>query len=237
MPDLDARLAALAEQWRLPPAAPQQLATILALVAVEPTSITTVRDPLDGVERHVADALTGLAVPAVRSAGAIADLGSGAGFPGLALAAALPGARVTLVESVGKKVDFARRAADAAGLANVVAVHARAEEWAAGLGTQDVVTARALAPLPVLAEYAAPLLRLGGTLLAWKGRRDAEEEADGARAALALGLEACDVVVVHAAGADARHLHPYVKVAPTPAGYPRRAGMARKRPLGRPRPA
>jgi 16S rRNA (guanine527-N7)-methyltransferase len=231
-PDVQERLAALAARWDLPAAAPAQLATILGLVAVEPTSITTVRDPREGVERHIADALTGLDVTALRTASTIADLGSGAGFPGLALAAALPAARVTLVESVGKKVAFARRAAQAAGITNVVAVQARAEEWAAGAGGQDVVTARALAPLAVLVEYAAPLLREGGTLVAWKGARDATEEADGAAAAAALGVEPADVMVPPDAVAT-RHLYVYVKVAPTPPGYPRRAGMARKRPLGR----
>lgn len=232
-PEVHARLAALAARWDLPAAAPAQLAAILAEVAREPTSITTVRDPRAGVERHVADALTGLEVAALRRAATIADLGSGGGFPGLALAVARPTARVTLVESVGKKIAFLRRAAAAARLDNVTAVHTRAEAWAAGLGTQEVVTVRALGPLNVLVEYAAPLLRDGGTLVAWKGARDQAEEAAGAAAAVVLGLAPAGVLRPDdVAGAEARHLHLYVKVAPTPAGYPRREGMARKRPLG-----
>jgi 16S rRNA (guanine527-N7)-methyltransferase len=228
---VDDRLAELAERWELPPGAPGQLRTILDLVASEPTSITTVREPERAVDLHVADSLVGLAVPALRRAGTIADLGAGGGFPGLALAVALPTARVALVESVGRKCDFLRRAAAAAGLGNVVVVNARAEEWRDGLAGQDVVTARALAPLNVLAEYAAPLLRDGGTLVAWKGRRDPAEERDGATAARVLGLESEDVVAVEVPGTDERHLHLYLKVGPTPPGYPRRAGMARKRPL------
>jgi 16S rRNA (guanine527-N7)-methyltransferase len=202
------------------------------MVAEEPTSITTVRDPTAGVDAHVADSLAGLEVPALRAAGTIADLGSGGGFPGLALAVALPGARVTLVESVGKKCDFLRRAADEAGLANVEVVNARAEAWPAGIGTQDVVTARALAPLNVLAEYAAPLLVAGGSLVAWKGTVDPSEEADGLVAASLLGLEFRSSRAVEPfSGADHRCLYVYSKVSPTPARYPRREGMARKRPL------
>src|SRR4051812_23077664 len=117
MPDrVDERLAELARRWELPAAAPAQLRRILAAVGEEPTSITTVRDPAVGVDAHAADSLSGLDVPEVRAAGRIADLGAGGGFPGLALAAALPETTVTLVESVGKKCEFLQRAAGAAGL-------------------------------------------------------------------------------------------------------------------------
>ena len=93
--------------------------------------------------------------------------------------------------------------------------------------------ARALAPLAVVAEYAAPLLRIGGALVAWRGRRDAGEEVSGANAAGELGLEArAPIAVTPYPGALHRHLHVMVKVAETPAQFPRRAGMARKRPLG-----
>lgn len=226
------RLQELAARYALPAQAPRQLAEILELVAAEPTSITTVRDPVEGVELHVADSLAGLEVEEVRNARRIADLGAGGGFPGLALAAALPDAQLTLVESVGKKCDFLRRAAEGVGLSNVEVVNARAEGWAAGVGTQDVVTARALAPLNVLAEYAAPLLRLGGALVAYKGRRDPSEEADAMGAADVLGLESTPPRPVSPLPTgDVRHLYLYLKVRETPARFPRREGMARKRPL------
>jgi 16S rRNA (guanine527-N7)-methyltransferase len=226
------RLAELSSEHGLPERAPEQLGTILEMVEQEPLSITAVRDPRRGVDLHVADALAGLALPPVREAGAIADLGAGGGFPGLVLAVARPEARVTLVESVGKKCEFLARTADAVGLTNVAVVNARAEAWRDGIGTQDVVTARALAPLNVLAEYAAPLLVPGGALVAWKGRRDPSEEADGVHAASVLGLEPQPVLVSESVpGADERHLYVYLKVGETPARYPRREGMARKRPL------
>lgn len=233
MPDaVDARLSQLAEQYALPPEAPAQLRRVLGLVQAEPTSITTVRDPAQGVDLHVADSLAGLEVEHLRTAATIADLGAGGGFPGLVMAAALPQAQVALVESVGKKCDFLRRAADAAGLANVTVVNARAEAWPEGVGAYEAVSARALAPLTILAEYAAPLLCDGGALVAWKGRRDPSEEADGMYAADVLGLEPLPPrATTPPPGADARHLYVYLKVRPTPDRFPRREGIARKRPL------
>jgi 16S rRNA (guanine527-N7)-methyltransferase len=174
-------------------------------------------------------------VPELVQAGAIADVGAGAGFPGLALAVALPEARVDLLESNRRKAEVIERLARAAGAANARAVAERAESWAAGEGSAayDAVTARAVAPLAVLVEYAAPLLRVGGVLVAWKGIRNEDEEEGGARAAEELGMKPAGVSrVVPFAGAEARHLHVYAKVGPTPLGFPRRPGRARKRPLG-----
>lgn len=226
------RLAALTRQYELPAAAAAQLQRLLDLVAASPHALTTVRDPREGVEIHVADSLAGLDVPVVRAAGLVADLGSGAGFPGLVLAIALPDARVALVESVGKKAGFLREAADELGLGNVEVVRGRAEAWGGGLGMCDVVTARALARLDVLLEYAAPLLRVDGTLVAWKGRRDAEEERCAADAAIVLGMAPPDAVQAPGPAGAERHLYLSRKVRPTPPGYPRREGMAAKRPLG-----
>lgn len=226
------RLTALADRFDLPADAVRALEALLATLAADPTAPTTINDPAAAVDAHVADALVALEVDAVRVAGELADLGSGAGFPGLVLAAALPATRSTLVESAAKKCAFLRRTAEAMALGNVEVVAARAEEWSDGVGRCDVVTARALAPLNVVVEYAAPLLRDGGTLIAWKGRRDEAEEADGAAAAAATGLRLSEVRHVHPwTAADNLHLHLYMKVGATPNRYPRRAGMASKRPL------
>ena len=141
---------------------------------------------------------------------------------------------MALVESVGKKAAFLEATATELGLAGRVAVVAeRAEAWPEGVGAHDAVTARALAPLPVLVEYAAPLLVEGGVLVAWKGARDPAEEADAAAAAAALAMSppfAVRVARDAVRDADERHLYLSSKVGPTPAGYPRRPGMARKRP-------
>lgn len=234
-PDATSRLQELSEAYALPDAAAGQLATILDEMVAEHASITTVRDPAQGVERHVEDALTALGVPAVRNAATIADLGAGAGFPGFALAAAMPNARVRLVESVERKCAFLERAAGLAGLSNVSVVWGRAEAWEAGHGANDVITARALASLPVLVEYAAPLLAPGGTLVAWKGRLDREEQRAGDEAAAIVGLSPHAVVDLPSRrdGRESveRRLYLYVKVGPTPDRFPRRIGVARKRPL------
>jgi 16S rRNA (guanine527-N7)-methyltransferase len=222
----------LAGEHGLPRRFAAQMGVVLGLLADEEASISSVREPAAAVATHVADGLDGLAVPALREAGSVADIGSGAGFPGLVLAAARPEVAFALVESVGRKCAFIDRAAAAAGLDNVEVVNARAESWAEGVGRCDVVTARALAPLNALLEYAAPLLVPGGALVAWKGRRDPAEEADGAAAAAILGMASDGVhEMAPRPGAEHRHLHVYRKVAPTPDRFPRRPGMARKRPL------
>ena len=209
-----------------------QLDLLLELLASDPSAPTTVRDPAQARDVHIADSLSGLELPAVPAATAIADIGSGAGLPGLVLAAALPDAQVWLVEAASRKCEFLRRAVGAMGLPNAHVVHARAEDWPSGLGRHDLVTARAVDTLSVLCEYAAPLLRDGGALVAWKGARDAGEEADGAAAADELGLELVEIrpVQPYPASRD-RHLYLYSKVGPTPNKYPRRPGIARKRPI------
>jgi 16S rRNA (guanine527-N7)-methyltransferase len=227
-----ARLTALASTYGLPPAAPSQLDELLRLVQESPHSLTAVRDPVAGVDLHVADSLAGLGVDELRHAQRIADLGAGAGFPGLVLAIALPATQVVLVESVGKKATFLEETIERLGLENAEVVAGRAEGWTAGLGTCDVVVARALASLDILVEYAAPLLREDGILVAWKGRRDQAEEAGAARAAEILGMDVPEAREVDGPAGAERHLYLSRKLRPTPPGYPRREGMARKRPLG-----
>ena len=227
-------LELVATEFGLPSTAPGQIAAVLAALAEEPDPHTTVSDPDRALDVHVRDSLSALAVPAVRRATRIADLGAGAGFPGLPLAIALPGAQVDLIESASRKTAVVERLAAAAGLGNARAVHARAEEWASadGSASYDVVTARAVAPLNVLVEYAAPLLELGGTFVAWKGSLDPDELSAGTSAASQVGLRPLELLAV-APYEDARdlHLHLYSKVADTPARFPRRPGVATKRPL------
>ena len=206
---------------------PEPLAALLAGLSSEPDPPTTVTDPVD---EHLADSLS--ALPYLGSPATLADIGSGAGFPGLALAAALPGSHVTLFESQRRAAEVAARLRDAAGLRNVDIVNERVES--ASLREVEVVTARAVAPLAVLVEYAAPLLSAGARLVAWKGARDAAEERAGEEAAGIVGLSLDSVSPVEPfPGAHSRHLHVYVKTAPTPDRFPRRPGMARKRPLAR----
>jgi 16S rRNA (guanine527-N7)-methyltransferase len=211
------------------------LETVLELLAEERASVSSVTDAERAWRVHVADSLTGLELCPLREAARIADIGSGAGFPGLVLAVALPHSQVHLIESIGRKCEFIRRAAEAAGIANATVLNARSEEIAAteGRDSYDAVTARAVGRLSTLAELASPLLREDGILVAWKGRRDAEEEAQLERAAEGLAMQPEQIVDVgDRAGSKHRHLHLVRKHGPTPADLPRRAGMAKKRPRG-----
>jgi 16S rRNA (guanine527-N7)-methyltransferase len=226
------RLAQLGDRWSLDSRQLATLERIVELLVSDPLAPSAVA-PEAVLDVHVADSLSALALPEVTRARVAADLGSGAGFPGLALAVALPQARVALVESVSRKCRFLERVCTDAGVENAHVVNARAEQWPDGLARHDLVTARALAPLGVLCEYAAPLLAPGGTLVAWKAEVGRSEAQTAERAASLLGLEPGVVVRTEPyAGSVAHHLHSYRKVAPTPPGYPRRPGIARKRPLG-----
>ena len=216
----------------------RRLAPVLDLLATDPASLSSVRDPGRAWQVHVEDSLSGLEL--VGEPERLADVGAGAGFPGLVLAAALPATRVDLIESVGRKAEFIDRAIDAAGLENASVVALRSEDWArephpdGGRDGYDVVTARAVGRMSTLAELASPLLREGGLLVAWKGRRDGDEEAELGRAGPSLAMEPAEIRPVgDRAGSRHRHLHVVRKLGPTPEGLPRRAGIAKKRPYGR----
>lgn len=205
---------------------PRPLLALVSALEAEVDPPTTVADP---VRDHLADSL--VAVSLLGSPARLADIGSGLGFPGLALAAALPGSDVVLIESQRRHAAVAERLRVAAGLRNARVVSERVEEFGER-SAFEVVTARAVASLAVLVEYAAPLLGEGGQLVAWKGARDATEELGGEEAGRIVGLSLDRVVRVEPfPDAHSRHLHFYAKTAPTPDRFPRRPGVARKRPL------
>ena len=217
-----------------------QIELLLEALAAEPDPHTTVSEPERARDVHVADSLSGLEVPDLARARRIADVGAGAGFPGLVLAVALPTARVDLIESIGRKAAVIDRLIQAARIENARSVVARAEDWArlapalgGGREAYDGVTARAVAALPVLVEYAAPLLRMSGVLVAWKGQVAAAELQRVRGAADEVGMALEDTLqVTPFPGARDRRLYVFRKVAGTRERFPRRAGMAAKRPLG-----
>ena len=216
------------------PAEEPALEALLELLATDeaPVSRASARKARDV---HIADSLSGLEVEPLREARRVADLGSGAGLPGLVLAAKLPDAQVDLVESLGRKCDFLRVAIERMGLGNASVVCERSEAWAGGEGREayDAVSARAVGSLATLAELASPLLRDGGVLVAWKGARSRDEEEELARSAPALAMESLEVRPVEPyPGSRDRHIHLLRKNGPTPDGLPRRPGMAAKRPFG-----
>jgi 16S rRNA (guanine527-N7)-methyltransferase len=228
-----ARLHDLGERYALDSGRLRALAGLLELLAASEHAPTSVRDPVAGADVHIADSLVALELGLLAPSSAVADVGAGAGFPGLALAIAVPGAHISLIESNERKCAFIQGAIEHVRLGNAEVVHARAEEWVQGAQANDLVLARALAPQPVVLEYAAPLLRVGGSLIDWRGRRDGGEEAEASAAAQVLGMRVQEIrAVVPFAGSRDRHIHVFCKVSATPERFPRRAGVARKRPLG-----
>ena len=197
-------------------------------------NLTAIRDPADLALRHVVDSLTALPWLRQHRIEAFLDLGSGGGYPGLPLAAALPEADVTLVDATAKKARFLGVVAQATGLAGRVSVLGERAETIAHepgrRGRWQVVTARAVAPLPELVELAVPLLRPGGSLLAWK-RGDLLAELDAARRALdALGGGSIDVLEVTVDGLDGHRLVVITASGSPRAAYPRDPAVRARRP-------
>jgi 16S rRNA (guanine527-N7)-methyltransferase len=197
-------------------------------------NLTRIVAPADVARLHLLDALS--ALPLIDAAGPASalDLGSGGGVPAIVLALARPDVRWTLVDSVRRKVEALSWFAEALNLRNLTAVAERAEVLGRGTHREsyDLVTARACAALPVLAEYALPLTRVGGELLAWKGAMSEEEAAAGGRAAAVLGGAPPEVLP---SGVPSLGDHVFVRIhkaTATPERYPRRPGVPARTPLG-----
>jgi 16S rRNA (guanine527-N7)-methyltransferase len=197
----------------------------------------TAIDSDEGIQvRHFLDSLSCLlALRPARPGMRLIDVGSGAGFPGLPLRLVCPQLQLTLLEATGKKVGFMEHVRDQLGLAAVTVIHGRAENLGQAPEHReryDWAVARAVAELPVLAEYLLPLVRVGGWCLAQRGENALAEVHKADRALTLLGgrLERLIPVELHGL-AETRYLVVVQKVAPTPLTYPRRPGMPSKRPL------
>lgn len=198
-------------------------------------NLTTIRDP-DGIRtKHFLDSLTCLLALRESPPSHLVDVGSGAGFPGIPLKIACPSMKVTLVESVGKKVEFCRHVVRTLGLEGIEVIHARAEDvghMANHREAYDWAVARAVASLPVLVEYLLPLVRLGGHALALKGAAGPVEAQQAEGAIQILGGRLRRLIPISLPGvAEERYLVVIDKVAATPEMYPRKAGIPVKRPL------
>ncbi len=196
-------------------------------------NLTAITDEREIVIRHFLDSLR-CALSWGEHPSRLIDVGSGAGFPALPLKILAPELHVTLVESVGKKAAFLRHIIATLDLRDVAVVTARAEVVGRDLHHReqyDVVTARAVAELAILAEYCLPLCAIGGRVLAPKGN-DVDDEVARARVAIArLGGQLLSVEPVDIPGVEPRTLVVIAKIAPTPAAYPRAVGVPVKRPL------
>lgn len=200
------------------------------------TNLTAITEPEAVLVRHHLDSLSLLKAVKLEAGMRVADVGTGAGFPGLPLHIAVDGLYTTLIEATGKKVKFCTHVAETLGLKRVTVLHARAEE--AGQishqrGKYDVVVARAVARLPVLLEYLLPLAKVGGVCVAMKGVTAQQEADDSAKALSSLGGELVKIEPVELPGLPEPHFLVVVKkVKSTPGVYPRKPGIPSKDPIG-----
>ena len=195
-------------------------------------NLTALTEPKDAAALHLLDSLE-LVKLAELETGKLVDVGCGAGFPGVPVAIAGPGLEVTLLDSLGKRVDFLREACGKLGLENVACVHARAEEFAGEHRESfDFVTSRAVAALPVLCELCLPLVKVGGKMLAMKSANSEEEINLSKRAIGVLGGKLRWVKDYTIPGTDVVHRIVCIeKVAAAPKKYPRRFALIKKQPL------
>jgi 16S rRNA (guanine527-N7)-methyltransferase len=187
-------------------------------------------------ERHLDDALGLAAVRQPKPDEHWADLGSGAGLPGLPLALAHPATSFTLIDAKRRRVEWIQATATELGASNVTAVHARLEEYGQGPAREscDAATARALGPLPVVAELGLPLLKIGGQLLVPRGRPGATELEQAADACEQLGGRIVDVIPNPTSPIDrVGFVVIMAKIAATSPRFPRRSGVPARTPLGR----
>jgi 16S rRNA (guanine527-N7)-methyltransferase len=197
-------------------------------------NLTAITAPADIATKHFLDSFTAAAVRTWTGREKVVDVGSGAGFPGLALRLAFPGTRLTLVESMGKKARFLEEVTSTLALDGVEIRNERAEALAqARRERYDVGTARALGTLGAIVEYLLPFLRVGGDAIAWKGRLEAEL-AGAKRACAAIGGDIVKITPTSELGLGAvlpgRSLVLIRKVRATPSRYPRSAAEAKRRP-------
>jgi 16S rRNA (guanine527-N7)-methyltransferase len=199
-------------------------------------NLTAITDEAGIQVKHFLDSLSLLkALPAGWGRTRLVDVGTGAGFPGLPLKLLCPDLRLTLVEATGKKVTFLQALVEKLRLSGVNVVKARAEEVGqdpAHREQYDLAVARAVAEMPVLAEYLLPLVRLGGLAIAQKGQAAPAEAHAAEGAARKLGGSFSQIIPVELPGiVETRHLVVYTKTAATPPAYPRRPGVPAKSPL------
>lgn len=196
-------------------------------------NLTAITDPDRFIREHIVDSASIVKLPEYAAAKKICDVGTGAGFPGIVLAALSPEKEITLIDSLAKRLKVIEELAGEAGISNIRLVHARAED--AGHMPElresfDLVTARAVAALPVLAELCVPLVRRGRTFAAYKTGSCEEEVKDSERAANILGVGQVSIQDAGVPGMD----HVFIvmkKNARTPVKYPRKAGDPARDPL------
>ena len=198
-------------------------------------NLTAITDPKEVAVKHIVDSLSAFDGSLFRDGVRAVDVGTGAGFPGLVLKIYFPSMELVLLDSLQKRVKFLETVVSELGLKGVSCVHGRAEE--AGRQKEyreqfDLAFSRAVARLSVLAEYTLPFVRVGGSLLALKGAKYAEEMEEAGTAAKILGGSVPTSKTVKLPGLDdGRAIVRIDKIKPTPKAYPRKSGTPEKKPL------
>jgi 16S rRNA (guanine527-N7)-methyltransferase len=192
-------------------------------------NLTAIIEAEEVREKHFLDCLC--LVPLLKDAKSLVDVGSGAGFPAIPLAIALPALRVTMVEPIGKRTTFLSEVVKQLGLKNTEVVNGRAEEFADRKLRYEVATARAVAALPILLELCTPLVKVNGLIIAMKGSSGMEELDQSKHAMEVLNLKVKEIQKEVLPSAGIRYNIVVQKVRETPIGYPRNYSQIKKKPL------
>ena len=201
----------------------------------EKINLTAITEPDEVITKHFLDSMSVYATPYVKEGTSVIDVGTGAGFPGLVMKIAKPGIKLTLLDSLAKRLNFLQTVCDETNISDVEFVHSRAEDGGQNPEYRekfDVAIARAVANMSTLSEYLLPFVKVGGYFIAMKGPLADEELANAKKAIATLGGEIAEVAEVDVPFTDLHHRIVVVKkVKPTPKGYPRKAGTPSKKPL------
>ncbi len=198
-------------------------------------NLTALTSPEDVAVKHIIDSLSCFKQELFKPGSSLIDVGTGAGFPGLPLKIYYPELKLTLLDSLNKRVKFLQLVVDKLNLDGVEVIHARSEEAARQKKYRekfDLASARAVARLPILAEYCLPFVKVGGTFIALKGRQYEEEMTEADKAVKVLGGKIAEAMPVKLPGLEDKRAVIYIaKIKKTPAVYPRKAGMPERNPI------
>lgn len=198
-------------------------------------NLTAITEPKDVAIKHMVDSLSCFKADLFKENTSLIDVGTGAGFPGLPLKIFYPSLKLTLLDSLNKRVKFLQLVVDELGLKDVEVIHTRSEEAARNKKYRekfDLATARAVARLPIICEYCLPFVKDGGTFIALKGRQYEEEATQAQKAIKVLGGEIADIMPVKLPEIDDKRAVIYIKkIKSTPKTYPRKAGTPERNPI------
>lgn len=207
----------------------------LVMQTNEHTNLTAITGSIESAKKHFLDSVNPIAMTLMKNSESVIDIGSGAGFPGIPLAVLNPDVLFTLVDTRKKRCDFMEYAVEHLKLNNITIVWKRAEDLGKDITYReqyDLACARALAAMPTLLEYLVPFVKLGGYTMLYKGSM-AQDELNSAQNAIdTLGMGEFTIAPYSVYEESSKYAMVYgTKIKPTPVKYPRKSGMASKRPL------